>query len=111
MRHKLAWCLRKWADVIDPRTPPSSGRDFSLVMSCDTSEFDAAMLRANAALKEFVGNAESAATVAASRIAQHQPGLSAEMQRCLVYFIKIAEKTQGADVWRALFSEALKNYR
>ncbi len=40
-RQKLAWILRKWADLIDPRHDPSDG--VSIRVTADTSEAEAAI--------------------------------------------------------------------
>lgn len=45
MRQKLARCLRKWADLIDPRIGPRSSTELHMTLTCDTTDFDLAVSR------------------------------------------------------------------
>lgn len=41
MRKAFARALRKWADLIDPLTPPRVSRDeITVKFSCDTADFE-----------------------------------------------------------------------
>lgn len=51
MRTTVARCLRKWADLIDPRTDPTDG--VSIKVTVDASEAEAALSRVGAAIERL----------------------------------------------------------
>lgn len=52
MRTKIARALRKWADLVDPRTSPSGPEiRMTVRLDCDTSAFEREVARVNRELE------------------------------------------------------------
>lgn len=53
LRQKFARALRKWADLIDPRTPPARPTAMLINVEVDTSQAEAAFARLDAQARKL----------------------------------------------------------
>jgi hypothetical protein len=97
-RQSLARSLRKWADLIDPRTKPSEPMRFEI--QCDSSAAEQTIERLKGKIEEL------------QRSIDALPGGLRDSKRdlrLLNYLIQVAQRTEGAEVWRALLTQIRSN--
>jgi hypothetical protein len=58
--NRIARALRKWADLIDPRTPPQDMGVLTLRIECDASPFEGTLTEIRSRLLKLAEAARSA---------------------------------------------------
>ncbi len=74
IRNKTARALRKWADLIDPRTPPLACDVLTVRIECDATPFFGTLAEVRAKLLKLSGAIDSVNTPAV-RLPKQEPDL------------------------------------